>query len=349
MSSRRRPTRRCPENWSTSDARHADPNQNIRGGFTNRADFIVSSPGQSLYRWRDVDRLAIAVVDALPFRIEIVEPKVPIVQNGAMNLKIVAQRQEGFTAPIAVELPFRPPGIGAASSVTIPEGQTEVLYPLSAAGNAQAGKWRVFALGSADVNGPAWASSQLATLEVAGPLVTMEMQRTSCEQGQETQVYCKLNQAAPFEGTAKAQLLGLPAKTTAADLEFTKDTTELVFHVKTEPDSPAGKHGNVFCQVTITRNDEPIVARAGGTELQIDQPLPVAANPPPPPPAPGSGRRRSGGAAQTGSPAQTAESSREVAFGRTRTEGESDAAERRSSRGQSLRAELSSAHDFRSP
>ena len=72
----------------------------------------------------------------------------------------------------------------------------------------------------------------------------------------------------------------------AAILEFTKDTPELVFKVKTDPTSPAGKHGNVFCQVTILQNGEPIVARAGGTELQIDQPLPPKANQPAPKPAP---------------------------------------------------------------
>lgn len=258
-------------------ARHADPNQSIRGGFTNRADYLVGPPNQSLYRVRDVNKLAIAVVDALPFRLEIVEPKVPIVRNGEMGLKIVAHREEGFKAPITVEFPFRPPGLGAGASMTIPEGQNEVLYPLSASDNAQIGQWKVFAVGGADVGGVAWVSSQLATLEIAAPLVVAEMQRTSCEQGQATQLYCKLTHSAPFEGTAKAQLLGLPNKVTAPEIEITKDTAELTFQVQTEADSPAGKHGNVFCQIVITQNGETIVGRAGATELQIDQPLPAPA------------------------------------------------------------------------
>ena len=170
--------------------------------------------------------------------------------------------------------------------MTIPEGQTEVLYPLSAADNAQVGKWKVFALGGADVGGTAWVSSQLATLEIAAPYVVAEMQRTSCEQGQTTQIYCKLAHSAPFEGTAKAQLLGLPAKVTAPEIEITKDTPELTFQVKTEADSPAGKHGNVFCQVVITQGGETIVGRAGTTELQIDQPLPAPAAAPAAPAAP---------------------------------------------------------------
>jgi hypothetical protein len=267
-------------------ARHVDAEKKILGSFRNRADFVVSAPGQSLYRWKDVDRLAVAVVDKLPFRIELVQPKVPLVRNGSMQLKIVAHRDEGFKAPIKVELPFRPPGVGAASSVTIPEGKNEVIYPINANANAQIRDWKIFALGSSNVGGTAWSSSQLAALTVAEPYVTMELQRASCEQGQETQVLCKLNHAHGFEGAAKAQLLGLPSKVTTTDLEFKKDTAELVFPIKTDAASPAGKHGNVFCQVTITQNGEPIVARAGGTQLQIDKPLPPPADQPAPKPKP---------------------------------------------------------------
>jgi hypothetical protein len=265
-------------------ARHADPNQKISGRFTNTADLIIGSPGQSIYKSKIVDRLAIAVVEELPFKLDIVEPKVPLVRNGSMQLKIVVQRKEGFKAPINVQLPFRPPGVGAASSVTIPEGQNEVLYPINANGGAQIKKWKIFVLGSANVNGTAWVSSGLTTLEVAEAYVTFAMERASCEQGQETQVFCKLNHHTPFEGQARVQLLGLPPKVTTTDLEFTKDTKELIFPVQTDKTSPAGKHRNLFCQVTIVQNGEPIVSRAGGTELQIDKPLPPPPNQPKPAP-----------------------------------------------------------------
>ena len=266
--------------------RHADPNQNVRGEFENRADFVISAPGQSLYRWRDVSQLPIAVVDELPFKLHIEQPKAPLVREGSMQLKVVAERKEGFTAPINVQLPFRPPGVSAASSVNIPEGQNEVLYPLNANGNAEIKKWPIYAIGSANVEGNAWAASQLASLEIAAPYVTFEMARTSCEQGQETQVFCKVNHAAPFEGAAKVQLLGLPARVTTEDLEITKDTQELVFKVKTDPASPEGKHKNIFCQVTVMHEGEPVVARAGATELQIDKPLPPPPNQPAPTPMP---------------------------------------------------------------
>ena len=264
-------------------AKIADPAQNISGGFFNRADFVISAPGQSRYSGRDVNKLAIAVVDELPYTLEIVQPKVPIVRNGVLNLKIVAHRKEEFKTAINIQFPFRPPGIGTTSSVNIPEGQNEVLYPLNANGGAQVKDWQVFALGSSEVGGNAWVSSQLATLRITEPYVTAELQRSSCEQGQEAQIYCKLNITTPFEGNAKAELVGLPNKVTSVPLEFNKETKELTFPVTTDPASPAGNHKNILCQVTITESGEQILATAGTVELQIDQPLPAPAQPAPMP------------------------------------------------------------------
>lgn len=262
-------------------ARHVE-NEAIRGGFGNTADYIIAAPGQSRYRWKSVKQLAVAVVDELPFKIDIVEPKVPVVRNGSMQLKVVATKKEGWDEQINVQLPFRPPGLGASSSINIPKGQTEALYPINANGNAQIKSWKVYTLGT---SGGMWGSSQLAKLDIADAYVTFEMQRPACEQGQEAQVLCKINHNTPFEGEATAQLLGVPPKVTTTPLKFTKDTKELVFTLKTDPASPVGKH-NMICQVTITQNGEPIVSRAGGVQFQIDKPLPPPVDAPKPKPMP---------------------------------------------------------------
>ena len=262
-------------------ARHVE-NEGIRGGFGNTADYIIGAPGQSRYRWKSVKQLAVAVVEELPFKIDIVVPKVPVVRDGSMQLKIVATKKEGWDEGINVQFPFRPPGLGAASSVNIAKGKTEVNYPINANGGAQIKNWKVFALGT---SGGMWSSSQLADLEIADAFVRFEMQRPACEQGQEAQILCKLNHTTPFEGEATAQLLGIPPKVTATPMKFTKDTKELVFTLKTDPASPVGKH-NLICQVTITKNGEPIVSRAGGVQLQIDKPLPPPPDAPKPMPKP---------------------------------------------------------------
>ncbi len=259
----------------------SDANLPLTGRFVNRADFVISGPGQSLYVWKDVDRLPVAVIEELPFSIEIVQPQVPIVRDGLLNLKIVVKKKEGWDEQVDIQFPYRPPGIGANSSISIPKGQTEGLYQLNAAGNAPVGKWPIFALASSNVNGAAWASSQMASLDIAEPYVGIALKRASVELGQETEIIAEVQVLKELKTPATVSLLGLPHKVTAEPLQITADTKELIFKVKTAPDSPEGSHKNIFCQVTVTENAEPIVhARVGDTELRVDKPLPAPVAPP---------------------------------------------------------------------
>ena len=203
-------------------------------------------PGQSIYWKYETDQTVVAVTDEVPFKITIVEPKAPLVQGGSMNLKVVAERKPGFTAAITILPLFNPPGVGSASSVVIPENQNEVLMPINAAGNAQVRKWKTAVLGTATVgNGPAWVSSQLATIEVQPPFVAFTMERAAVEQGKQTEIYCKIQLNTPFEGPATVKLLGLPPKVTTPDLTITKDSKELVVQAgrgQDQPGRPAQEH-----------------------------------------------------------------------------------------------------------
>jgi hypothetical protein len=222
-----------------------------------------------------------------------------------MMLKVVAKKKEGWDEAISVQFPFRPPGIGANSEIAIPKGQTEALYQINADGNAALGKWPIYVLGSSSVNGAAWASSQMASLEVAEPYVGLALQRGSVEQGKETEIAVEVQVLKELKAPAQVTLLGLPHKVTAEPLQINPDTKELVFKIITAADSPEGNHKNVFCQVTVLENNEQIVhARLGNTELRIDKPLPpkptaapmpapaaVAAAPAAPAPAPPAEKR----------------------------------------------------------
>jgi antitoxin (DNA-binding transcriptional repressor) of toxin-antitoxin stability system len=87
-----------------------------------------------------------------------------------------------------------------------------------------------------------------------------------------------LEQKVPFAGQAVARLVGLPANTTARDVEITQDSQDAVFEIITTAKSPLGTHKNVFCQVTLTRDGEPITHLiAQGSVLRIDPPRPKPA------------------------------------------------------------------------
>jgi hypothetical protein len=282
-------------------AKHADPNVKIAGGF-EQAVMLVAQGNVGVFWKHDVHRAAVAVTNEVPFKISIVEPKAPLVQNGSMNIKILVERKDGFKAPIFVQNLFNPPGVGSAANLTIPEGQNEILYPFNANGQAAVGKWKIAIIAQATLpavapspgtnapgspGGPVWVSSQLATLEVAAPFVAFNMERDAVEQGKETELGCKVTVNTPFEGPAKVKLVGLPHLVTSPDMDITKETKEFAFKVKTDAKSPPGQHKNLFCQVIVTHQGEPVVHNVGYSELRIDPPpppKPMAATAPPPMP-----------------------------------------------------------------
>jgi len=235
---------------------------------------------------RKVDRLAVAVTEECPYTIEIVEPKVPLVRGGSMGLKVRAIRKPGFKAAISVYLPWNPPGVGSGGGIAIPDGQNEAVIPINADGGAELRTWKIVVQGASGVaSGPIMVSSQLANLTIAAPYVGLTYQAASVDQGKEVDMAIKVAKATDFPGEAQVTLIGLPNKVTTDVKKITKDTTDLVFHIKTDKVSPAGNHNSLFCQVVITQNGEPIVHNIGNGTLRIDVPLPPKPNAPAPAPA----------------------------------------------------------------
>lgn len=248
----------------------------VVGHFENNADFVLGQPNNSLYYGCKVDKLAFAVVEKLPFKLEIVQPKTPMVRDGSKSIKIIAHKDEGFDEQINIQFPFRTPGVGTTYQVSMKKGVSEIDYPLNANANAQVGKWPMYVIGNSSFKGTAWTSSQLAEIEVAEPFVKATIERISITQGESTQLVCKFEQLKPFEGEAKVEILGTPANITVEPAKtITKDTKEIAFAIQTNDKSPIGKHSGLFCRLTITQSGEPIVSTAGRAQLRINKPKPA--------------------------------------------------------------------------
>ncbi len=82
-----------------------------------------------------------------------------------------------------------------------------------------------------------------------------------------------MNKEHDFAGQAKMTLVGLPNKVTTEPVTITKDTTEAVFHLKTDAKSPPGETKSLFCQVLVMQDGEPIQHNLGSGRLRIDAPL----------------------------------------------------------------------------
>ncbi|HVA50250.1 MAG TPA: PPC domain-containing protein [Pirellulales bacterium] len=254
-------------------------------GHVEQVTGLVRGQNNIMVWGHTAHRMATAITAEAPFTIDVVEPKVPLVRNGSMGLKVVAKRKEGFTAPIAIRMLYNPPGVGSSGDIKIAENENEAVIPLTANGGAEIRHWKIAVIGRSNVGDEGiMASTQLANLEVAEPYVKFAFNATACEQGQETDVVVKVENNKAFEGEAVVELLGTPFEVTTEPTKLTKDATELVFHVKTTAKSPAGRHKTLLCRATVMANGEPIVHNLGGGELRIDTPLPPKPTAPAPMP-----------------------------------------------------------------
>ncbi len=114
---------------STLNAHCIDPNQHVDGHFQQDVDLIIG-PNNTPFYTSHTDKLVVAVTNPVPFKLHIEQPKVPLVQNGQMNLKVVAERNPDFHGPIALHMLFNPPGVSSSPQVDMPGDKNEVLYPL---------------------------------------------------------------------------------------------------------------------------------------------------------------------------------------------------------------------------
>jgi hypothetical protein len=280
-------------------ARPADEKVKTAGRFRQEVDLVNGANNVRMYA-TTVDKLAVAVADEAPFKISIVQPKVPLVQLGQMQLKVVAERKPGFTGGIHLQMLFDPPGVGSGQA-DIPGDKNEAFLPLNASGGAQVRKWKIAVLGSSTqpdapkpregqpapapgsvpAGGPVWISSQLAELEIAPPVIVGKIEMAATEQGKPAPVLCKLDPKTKFDGKAKLQLVGLPPNASTTDLEISAADTQAVFNVNVDAKTPAGQHNQLAAILTLIKDGEPIVQTVtSGGVLRVDPPPPPKPNEP---------------------------------------------------------------------
>ncbi len=245
----------------------------------------VEINNQGPYHSASAERIPVAVIDEAPYKLELETPAVPIVKNGTMQLKVKAQRKEGYAEAITLRFLWNPPGIGSPATVTMNGDQSEALYEINANGDAPPAEWQVCVLGEANTpQGPVLASTSLVPLRVADPYLTMAMDMAATEQGKATTLICKMDYPAKFEGNATAEVFGLPHGATTAPVSFPRGQAQVNFPVEIAGDATVGKHTALFCRVTVPEKGTTILHQVGqGGTLRIDKP---AENAPAPPPQP---------------------------------------------------------------
>ena len=255
---------------------HEGTNAAPVGRFEQVLELVQGPPNNTVYFQATVDRLVVAVTEPAPFAVSVAPVPVPMVRAGIMNLRAHVERQGSFKGPVKLRMMWNPPGVGAQDEVTVPEGQSDVVYPLNATGDAALRSWTVALLAEGDAGkGKVWASSGPIVFEVAEPYLSMRIPMAAGETGRPVAIPCKLEQRLPFDGEATVLLAGLPPKVTVEKnpLVITRDAKEVVFHAVVASDAPVGQHKGLFCQVTVPGKGGPIVhSVGGGGVLRIDAP-----------------------------------------------------------------------------
>jgi pre-peptidase len=254
-------------------ARPEETNKTVRSSFRHDVE-MVDGPNNTSYYTTRADKLYVAVTESAPFKVNISEPKVPLVQGGSMELKINVERKAGFDEPVNVKMMWNPPGVGSQSDMTIPKDASAGTYQLNATGNAEPRKWRIAVIASATVKGgQLHVSSQLATLEIGEPYVVGKIETLAANPGDSPKLICKLDQKKPFEGKATLKLMGLPDKITAPEAQITSEDKEVVFNLKIDPKCPFGSHKQLFCVADIKANSQSIPHSIGaGGVLRVVPP-----------------------------------------------------------------------------
>ena len=260
--------------FCTINAKMTEPPKDtvVASAVENDLDVAENGNQRSFYSVNE-NKLAVAVTDEIPVKINLVQPKVPILRNGSMNLKVTAERKGDFKGAISIALIYAPPGIGSPGVVQIPEGKDEGIITISANGDAPMHKWKVCVAGSADFGkGAVWMSTGLAELEIVEPFVAGALTRSFIDQGDAGTMILKVDQKIPFEGKAKLVLLGLPQGVTAEEREITKEDKEVKFNIKATPEAQVGQAKQLFVQFNLIKDGEPLVNTfAGGGILRVDK------------------------------------------------------------------------------
>lgn len=237
----------------------------------------VDVNNEGAYHSASFDRIATAVTSEAPFKIDLVPPTVPLVQNGTLALKVRLTRNPGYAEKISVRFLWNPPGVTGPITIDIPGDQSEAAYELNASADAAPADWQVCVLAEANTpQGPILVSSSLTPLKVAEPYLAMTLDLAATEQGRNSPMLAKIENKHPFTGPATAELMGLPHGVICPAQPITQDQKEITFPLTIAADATIGKHNAIFCRVSVPENGGTVLHQTAlNSTLRIDAPTPA--------------------------------------------------------------------------
>ena len=262
----------------------------VVGDFRQVVDLVAASADQ-LFQSAEVDRLAVAVTESVPWRVDLQQPRTSLAPDGTLALKVTVQRGAGFAGAIEITFPFLPPWVDGPQKVLIPAAETDVECVLRAWPEAEPRTWPLCvearpAAGTAEPAGVprepgerrqrtrplhrTAVASQLVTLTIAPSPVSGELQPIITEQGRPVTARCRLVAGRELPERLTAVLEGLPNRVAANAVLLDRGTAELEFKVQPEATAPVGSFDEVWVRLSGELNGEQaswIVGRGAGLQI----------------------------------------------------------------------------------
>lgn len=260
----------------TISAKGDAKNPLIGGTLSQTHKLVLGQNRRGMWSY-ETQRAAMAVTDAAPFSVEVVQPKTPIVRSGSKNLRVRVKRNEGFNDSIAIRTLYNPPGIGINNSRSVAKDKTEVDVPITANGGAGLGTWPVIFFAYYNTpNGQAVTATAPIQLTVENSMFKYEFPKAAGELGATTSITIPVEILREYKGEAEVQLVGIPAGVTSPQpvQKITPETTTVTFPIEIDAKAKVGNHKTLVCQSRIKLDGEVIVQTNGTGQLRIDKPLP---------------------------------------------------------------------------
>jgi hypothetical protein len=255
----------------------ADPKVKLDSG--SRQGFaLVNRGGEQPLHFVWLDKFAMAVTQPAPFDIELTQPRVPLSQNGELELKVRIKRRADFKDAVEIQTDWLPQSVSKESTVTIPAGKDEGAFKIHADSKAAAGSYKI-AINASTVGGDPFSgigrvrvSSTFVDLKISEPLMAIDLKRTAVEMGQTGELRGTVKPNNGFKGTATAVLKHLPKGVQMVEPgpTITPQDTTIVFKLKASPDALAGLYKDIQCEVTVVEDGQSLHQITGSGTLRID-------------------------------------------------------------------------------
>jgi hypothetical protein len=282
---------------ATIEAAGKDGDRIVSGQFRQRVDLVAASADQ-LFHAAEVDRLAVAVTEPVPYSADLQPPQTPLAVNGTLALQVHVQRQPGFDGPLEVSFPFLPPWTDGPDKLLIPAGETSGVYVIRAWAQAEPRTWLLCAevrpaLGNTSDGQPGVprepgasrsrqatvstvrtaVSTALVPVTIAASPVQAKPLRIVTEQGKSVTAAVRPIVGGQLPELLTAQLEGLPNRVSAAAVTWDGKRPEITFNIQPEDSAPTGEFTDVQVRLSGVLDGQAVSwLVAGGTVLQVEQP-----------------------------------------------------------------------------